>query len=88
MPYTSQHNCVTKMMNRTIVEMIRSILSLGKLQKIFWGEALYTTCYLINLSPLASLKGDVVENVWTKKDVSYSYLRFYGCKAFIHVPKE
>ena len=26
--------------------------------------------------------------MWTGKDVSYDYLRVFGCKAFVHVPKD
>jgi len=26
--------------------------------------------------------------MWYKKDVSYSHLRVFGCKAFVHEPKD
>lgn len=87
-PHTPQHNGVAERMNRTIVERIRSMLSLAKLPKIYWGEAVRTACYLINLSPSVPLDGDIPERVWSGKDVSYSHLRVFGCKAFVHVPKE
>ena len=47
-----------------------------------------TACYLINRSPSVPLGFDILERVWTGKDVSYSHLKVFGCKAFIHVPKE
>ncbi|KAM1333707.1 hypothetical protein ACFX2F_009708 [Malus domestica] len=31
---------------------------------------------------------DVPERVWTGNDVSYSHLKVFGCKAFVHAPKE
>ena len=31
---------------------------------------------------------DIPEKVWTEKDVSYSHLKVFGCKAFAHVLKE
>ena len=43
---------------------------------------------LIKLSPSFPLKGDVPERVWTGKDVSYDNLRVFGCKAFVHIPKD
>ena len=64
------------------------MLSLASLPKQFWGEAAQTASYLINLSPSVPLDGDVPERVWSGKDVSYSHLRVFGCKAFVHVPKE
>ena len=47
-----------------------------------------TSIDYINLSPSVPLKGDVPERVWTGKDVSYDHLREFGCKAFIHIPKD
>ena len=47
-----------------------------------------TACYLINRSPSAPLGFDVPEKVWTCKEISYNHLKVFGCKAFIHVPKE
>ena len=43
---------------------------------------------LINLSPIAPLDGDIPEIVWSGKDVSYKYLRVFGCRVFVHVPKD
>ena len=43
---------------------------------------------LINLSPLYPLKGDIPEKVWTRKFVSFEHLRVFGCRAFVHVPRD
>lgn len=87
-PKTPQENGVAERMNRTIVERIRCMLSHAKLPKLFWGEAMRTAVDLINLSPSAPLDGDVPERVWTGKDVSYSHLKVFGCKTFVHIPKD
>lgn len=47
-----------------------------------------TTTYLINLSTSVPLNGDVAKRVWIEKDVSYKHLRVFGCKVFVHVPKD
>ena len=47
-----------------------------------------TACYLINRSLLVPLDFDIPERVWIGKDVSYSHLKVFECKAFVHVPKE
>ena len=75
-------------MNRTIVEKIKCMLRIANLPKSFWSEAVVTACYLINRSPSVPLDFDIPERVWTRKDVSYSHLKVFGCKAFVHVPKE
>ena len=51
-------------------------------------EALNTVAYVINLSPVVALGGDVPNKVWFDKDVSYDHLKVFGCKACVHVPKD
>ena len=31
---------------------------------------------------------DILKRVWTRKNVSYSHLKVFGCRAFMHVPNE
>ena len=64
------------------------MLSHAKLPKSFWGEAMRTAVDLINLSPSVPLNGDVPEKVWRGKDVSYSHLRVFRCRAFVHIPRD
>ena len=64
------------------------MLSMAKLPKPFWGEAVRAACYLINRSPSAPLDFEVPEKVWSGKHPSYSHLRVFGCLAFAHVSKE
>ena len=87
-PKTPQHNGVAERMNRTIGERIRCMLSHSRLPKSFWGEAMRTAVDLINLSPSVPLNGDVPDRVWTGKEVSYAHLRVFGCRAFVHIPKD
>ena len=87
-PGVPQHNGIAEWMNRTIVGRVRCILKMGKLPKSFWGKAVNTTIYLINISPSVPLDFDIPKRVWIGKDVSYFLLKVFGCKAFMHVPKE
>ncbi|GKU94478.1 hypothetical protein SLEP1_g7975 [Rubroshorea leprosula] len=87
-PSTPQHNGVAERMNRTIVEKVRCMLKMATLPKPFCGEAVNTAVYLINRSPSVPLNFQIPEKAWTEKDVGYSHLRVFGCKAFMHVPKE
>lgn len=64
------------------------MLRMDKLPKSFWGEAVTAACYLLNRSPSVPLGFDITERAWTGKDASYSHLKVFGCKAFMHVPKE
>ena len=87
-PSTPQHNGMAKRMNRTIIERVRCMLRMAKLPKSFWSEAIRTACYLINRFLSAPLNFHIPEKIWSGRDVSYSYLRVFGCKAFAHIPKE
>ncbi|GKV24632.1 hypothetical protein SLEP1_g34217 [Rubroshorea leprosula] len=75
-------------MNRTLMERARCMMSTAKLGKEFWAEAVNTACYLINRSPTVSLKLKTPEEVWSGKPANYSFLRIFGCDAYVWVPKE
>ena len=60
----------------------------AKLPKSFWAEAMRTTVDLINFSPSAPLDGDVPKRVWIGKNVSYKHLRVFGCRVYVHIPKD
>ena len=64
------------------------MLKLANLPKSFWGEAINTAVYLINRSPSILLDFDIPQRVWIRKDVPFSHFKVFGCKSFIHVPKE
>ena len=47
-PYTPQHNGVSERRNRTLLDMVRSMMSNSELPKSFWGYALETVVYILN----------------------------------------
>ena len=51
MPGTQQQNGVSKRRNRTLMDMVRSILSNSNLPISLWMYALKTTMYLLNRVP-------------------------------------
>ena len=64
------------------------MLSHAKLPNQFWAEALMTAVYVLNLSPCVPLGGDIHQKVWSGKEVSYKHLKVFGCRAFVHVPRD
>ena len=50
-PGQSQQNGVAERMNQTLLDMVRSMMSYASLPNSFWGHALETTQYIINLVP-------------------------------------
>ncbi|CAK9796153.1 Copia protein [Anthophora plagiata] len=55
-PRTPQLNGISERMVRTITEKARTMISGASLDKVFWGEAVLTATYLINLTPTKALK--------------------------------
>ena len=47
-----------------------------------------TTCYLVNRSPTSALIDKTPQEVWTGKKPSIKHLNFFGCDAYVHVPKD
>jgi len=54
----------------------------------FWADAIDIIIYLINRGPSSSLDGGILEEAWIDKKVNYSFLKTFGCEAFVHINKE
>lgn len=85
---TPQMNDLTKMMNKTITEKVKSMLCHSKLPKSLWGEALRIVVDLINTFSSRPLNGEIPHEVWTRNKSFYGHLRVFGYKAYIYIPKD
>ena len=47
-----------------------------------------TTYYLVNQSSPSTLIDKTLHEVWTGKKPFIRHLKFFGCDAYVHVPKE
>ncbi|GKB28095.1 retrotransposon protein, putative, ty1-copia subclass [Tanacetum coccineum] len=50
-PYTPQHNGVSERRNRTLLDMVRSMMSQTTLPKSFWDYALESAASILNMVP-------------------------------------
>ena len=50
-----------------------------------WMEAINTAIYFINRGPSTPLGCGILEEPWTSKKVSYSFLKTFSCATFAHV---
>src|SRR5437588_9999570 len=87
-PYTQNQSGVSERMNRTIMEKARTMLLEARLPESFWAEAVNTAVYLQNRSPTRSLEGKTPYKAWNGIKPYLSYLRVFGCDAYLHVPDE
>ena len=74
-------------MNITIMEHARCMRLHAGFPLQFWADVVDTDVYLINKRPSSSLDGGIPEKAWTSKKVDYSFLKHFGCEAFVHVNK-
>ncbi|CAG4919528.1 unnamed protein product [Colias eurytheme] len=85
-PRTPQLNGVSERMVRTITEKARTMISGAKLEQIFWGDAVLTATYLINITPTKSLNTNKTPyEMWYNKKPQLKYLKVFGSTVYAHV---
>nr|GFB17337.1 hypothetical protein [Tanacetum cinerariifolium]GFB18161.1 hypothetical protein [Tanacetum cinerariifolium] len=67
-PYTPQHNGVSERRNRTLLDMVRSMMSQITLPKSFWDYALEIAARILNMVPTKKVKKTLYE-----KMIGYSF---------------
>ena len=84
--YTPQQNGVAERKNRTIMNMVRSMLSEKKILKTFWPEAVNWTVHVLNRSPTLAVRNQTPEEAWSGIKPSVVYFRVFGCISHVYVP--
>ncbi|KAJ9564851.1 hypothetical protein OSB04_000817 [Centaurea solstitialis] len=65
-PYTPQMNGVSERRNRTLLDMVRSMMCHSTLPVSFWGHALETAAHILNRAPTKSVERTPYE-LWKEK---------------------
>ncbi|PNX65799.1 cysteine-rich receptor-like protein kinase 25-like protein, partial [Trifolium pratense] len=84
--YTPQQNGVSERKNRTLMNVVRSMLNGRNVPKRFWPEAVVWATYVINRSPTLSVKNMTPEQAWRGTKPSVSFFKVFGCIGYVHVP--
>jgi hypothetical protein len=77
-PGMPQWNGVSERRNRTLLDMVRSMMSQTDLPWYFWGYALETAAFTLNRVPSKSVE-KIPYEIWTGKRPSLSFLKVWGC---------
>ncbi|GBN79837.1 Retrovirus-related Pol polyprotein from transposon TNT 1-94 [Araneus ventricosus] len=88
MPYTPEQNGAEERENRTIVEAARSILHHKGLPLKLWAEAVNTAVYVLNRTGPTREKEKTPIELWSASSFNVRYLKDFGTKCFVHVPKQ
>ena len=84
MPGTPHQNGVSERRNRTLMEMVRSMMSHSSLPISMWMYALKTAMYLLNRVPSKAVSKTPFE-LWTGRKPSLRHLHVWGCPAEVRV---
>jgi hypothetical protein len=79
-PGEPQQNGVAERRNRTLMDMVRSMLSYSTLPISLWMEALKTATHILNKVPSKSVPTTPYE-LWTGREPSLTNMRVWGCLA-------
>ena len=81
-PGTPQHNGVSERHNRTLLDIVQSMMFLTDLPLSFWGYALETAAFTLNRLPSKSVEMTSYE-LWFGKKPKLSFLKVWGCDAYV-----
>ena len=77
MPSTPQQNGVSERRNKTLMDMVRSMLINSTLPVSLWMHALKTAMYLLNEVPSKAVPKTPFE-LWTNRTPSIRHLHVWG----------
>jgi hypothetical protein len=80
MPGQPRMNGVAERRNRTLKDMVRSMINHSSLPESLWGEALKTAVYLLNRVPSKAVTKTPYE-LWVGKKPIIKHLHIWGCPA-------
>ncbi|GKA21087.1 retrotransposon protein, putative, ty1-copia subclass [Tanacetum coccineum] len=81
-PYTPQHNGVSERRNKTLIDIVRSMMSQTTLPKSVWDYALESVARILNMV-LTKKDEKTPYEVWHGRAPKLSYLKVWGCKALV-----
>ena len=86
--FTPFQNGVVERRNRTIMNMVRCLLTEKEMPKTLCAEAAKWTSHVINRSLTTALKEMVPEERWSGIKPKVDYFRIFGFVAYVHIPEQ
>ena len=74
---------MVKRRNQTVVVLAHALLKQHGMPSVYWGEAVMTAIHLLNRSSTSALDGKTPYEAWHGRKPAVSYLRVFGCLAFV-----
>jgi hypothetical protein len=86
--YTPQQNRIAERKNRTMMNLVRCILTDKQVPKVFWPEAIRWCVHVLNRSPTLAVQHSTPEEACNGMKPTVEYFRVFGCLAHVHVPDQ
>ena len=84
---TLQENRVVERLNRTVLEMVRTMMFDLKLPKAHWTFAVKYTQKILNRLPTRAVSEDRTPyELFLQKKPSVAHIQTFGCRAYVHIP--
>nr|KYP63600.1 Retrovirus-related Pol polyprotein from transposon TNT 1-94 [Cajanus cajan] len=84
-PHTPQQNGIAERKNRHLVETVRTLMLNTNVPVHHWGDAILTSCFLINRMPSSSLENKTPYSIiYPKEPLFHVSPRVFGCTCFVH----
>jgi hypothetical protein len=88
-PYNPQHNGVVERMNKTLLNMVRSMMFFKNVKLMFWVDAVLCAVYVKNMCPSHALKNKTSYEMWYGSTfLGVVHLRVFGSTCYALIPKE
>ena len=84
MPSSPNQNGVVEIRNRTLVDMVQSMLSNPNLPKFLWTNALKKVVYILNRAPTKVVPKTPFE-LWKNWKPSLRHMRMWGCLSEVQI---
>lgn len=86
--YTPQQNGVCERKNRTILNMVQSLLVMSGVPKNFWPEAVNWSIHVLNRSPTFAVQNMTPEEAWSGCKPVVDHFGVFGSIGYAHVPDQ
>ena len=81
-PETPQHNGASERHNRTLLDIVQSMMFLTDLPLSFWGYALEIAAFTFNKAPSKSIETTSYE-LWFSSKPKLSFIKVWSCDAYM-----
>jgi len=68
--------------------MVQSLLTRGRVPKVFWPEAINWSIHILNRSPILALQDVTLEEAWSERRPAVDHFRIFWCIAYAQVSEE